>query len=112
MPVSREINRSRPRRRAPPPASTMPLSMMSADSSGGVSSSVSLTVSTMALIGSEMASRTCSEVMTVLRGRPVMRSRPRISMKVSCSSRSADPMVILQSSAMRSPMSRLKAERA
>src|SRR5690606_15285458 len=79
MPVSWCSRASRPWSSAPPPARQMPLSMMSAASSGGVLSSVTLTASTMACTGSSMASRTSSVVVTMVLGRPVMRSRPRIS---------------------------------
>jgi len=54
-------------------------SMMSAASSGGVRSSVTLTASTMADTGSSMALRISSVVVTTVFGRPVTRSRPRIS---------------------------------
>ena len=40
IPVSEEINLSRPRRRAPPPVKVIPLSIISAASSGGVLSRV------------------------------------------------------------------------
>ena len=40
IPVSEEINLSRPRRRAPPPVQVIPLSLISAASSGGVLSRV------------------------------------------------------------------------
>ena len=57
-----------------------------------------------ATLVSSMASRTSSgERITVL-GRPLMRSRPRTSALYSSSVGHAEPMVILISSAVRSPM--------
>src|ERR1019366_749273 len=82
---------SRPCSRAPPPVSTMPCSMMSAASSGGVRSKVTFTASTMAATGSSMALRISSVVVTTVFGRPVTRSRPRISAWSSSSSSQADP---------------------
>ena len=49
-----------PARSAPPPVKTMPCSMRSDESSGGVRSSVTLTASTIAWTGSSMALRICS----------------------------------------------------
>ena len=62
------------------------------------------TESTMALTCSSMASRTSSgERMTVL-GRPLISSRPRTSAFTSSRTGDAEPMAILISSAVRSPM--------
>src|SRR5690606_8170607 len=61
MPVSRDSSLSRLRSSAPPPVSTMPRSMMSAASSGGVRSRVSFTASTMAPVVSARASVISSE---------------------------------------------------
>ena len=66
-------------RSAPPPASMMPRSMMSDASSGGVLSSVDLMASTICESGSSSASRTSWDDSTTVFGRPVTRSRPRIS---------------------------------
>ena len=81
--------------------------MMSAASSGGVLSSVTFTASTMADTGSSMASRISSVEMTIVLGRPVTRSRPRISACSSSLSGQAEPSAILISSAVRSPSARL-----
>ena len=54
-----------------------------------------------------MASMTSDEVIGMVRGRPAMRSRPRTSIDSSRSSGSAVPIVILTSSAVRSPIIRL-----
>jgi hypothetical protein len=51
--------------------------MMSATSSGGVSSIVSLIVSTIWTTDGSIASRIWSAPTSTLRGRPVSRSRPR-----------------------------------
>ena len=81
--------------------------MMSAASSGGVLSRVTFTASTMAETGSSMASRISSVEVTIVLGRPVTRSRPRISAWSSSSSGQAEPRAILTSSAVRSPRARL-----
>ena len=60
--------------------STMPLSTMSAASSGGVRSRQVRTVSTIAITGSRRASRISSSVTTMVFGMPSMRSRPLTSM--------------------------------
>ncbi len=64
----------------------MPLSTMSADSSGGVRSSTTRTASTMALTGSPRASRISSELMVRVLGTPATRSRPLTSMVRTSSS--------------------------
>ena len=81
--------------------------MMSAASSGGVLSRVTLTASTMADTGSSIASRISSVEVTMVLGSPVTRSRPRISACSSCSSGQAEPSAIFTSSAVRSPSARL-----
>ena len=80
--------------------------MMSPESSGGVRSSVVLTASTIALTGSSIARRISSAVTTTVRGRPVTRSRPRISACGSSGLGNAEPIAILISSAVRSPSMR------
>ena len=80
--------------------------MMSPESSGGVRSRVVLTASTTALTGSSIARRISSAVTTTVRGRPVTRSRPRISACGSSGVGKAEPMAILISSAVRSPSMR------
>ena len=57
--------------------------MMSPASSGGVRSSVSLTAATIWLTGSSSAARISVEVSSIVFGRPVTRSRPRISVTAS-----------------------------
>src|SRR3954449_7304055 len=79
IPVSCFSRSSRPRRRAPPPVRTMPRSMTSPESSGGVLSSVVLTASTIWLTGSSIALRISSLLTTIVLGRPETRARPRIS---------------------------------
>ena len=86
---------------------TMPLSMMSLDSSGGVCSRTCRTAATSCWSGSSIASMTSDEVIGIVRGRPAIRSRPRTSIDSSRSSGSAVPIVIFTSSAVRSPIIRL-----
>jgi hypothetical protein len=62
------------------------------------------TESTMADTGSSMARRTSSGERMIVLGRPLMRSRPRTSALISSRTADADPMAILMSSAVRSPM--------
>ena len=61
---------------APPPVSTMPLSTMSAAISGGVRSSTMRTASMMVMMGSRRASRISSSLISMVLGKPAMRSRP------------------------------------
>ena len=65
MPVSAWMMFSSPMSCAPPPVMTMPRSMMSAASSGGVLSSVTFTASTIAAVGSSMASRISNVEITI-----------------------------------------------
>src|SRR2546428_2162 len=90
----------------------MPWSMTSATSSGGVSSIVSLMASTICSTDGSSASRICALVTSIDRGRPVSRSRPRKNVVTSSSSGYAEPIAILMSSAVRSPMRRLNSRRA
>ena len=103
IPVSSRNRASRPLSNAPPPVSTMPRSMMSPASSGGVLSSVARTASTIACNGSSIAWRTSALDNVTVRGRPEIMSRPRISASGSLAVGNADPRVILTSSAVRSP---------
>jgi hypothetical protein len=68
---------------------------------------VRVTVSMIALTGSWSASRISSLVITVLRGRPEIMSRPRASIDVSSPTGAADPISILIRSAVCSPIIRL-----
>src|SRR4030095_4077001 len=65
------------RRRAPPPDITMPLSMMSDDSSGGVCSRTDRTAATSCWSGCSMASITSDDGVGVGRGRAARGARPR-----------------------------------
>ena len=69
--VSWRSRSSSPWSSAPPPARTIPRSMMSAESSGGVLSSVCLIASTIWLTGSSSACRTSSEERMIVFGRPL-----------------------------------------
>ena len=78
--------------------------MISAESSGGVSSSTFFTWSTMRVTDWFMASAACAVVIVRFFGRPVSISRPRISISSLRASGNAAPMFILISSAVRSPI--------
>ena len=103
IPVSWRMRSSRPLSNAPPPVSTMPCSIRSPESSGGVWSKVVLTASTMEVTGTSMALRISSLATTMVLGRPETRSRPRISACGSSGIGNAEPINILISSAVRSP---------
>jgi hypothetical protein len=92
---------------APPPVSTIPRSTMSAESSGGVCSSAMRTASMIVATGSARDSRISSSEIVIVFGTPSTRSRPLISIVSSSSSGNAEPILILISSAVRSPISRL-----
>ena len=64
---------------APPPVNIIPLSIISAENSGGICSKTALTVSIIALTCSEMATRISSESMDRIFGIPDARSRPLAS---------------------------------
>ena len=76
-------------------------------SSGGQRSRVIRMDSKMLVSGSCNASRISSERMVNVLGRPELKSRPFTSMVNSCSSGNAEPMRILISSAVRSPIIKL-----
>ena len=80
--------------------------MTSPASSGGQVSSVVFTASTIAPTGSSIALRISSAVTTIVFGRPLTRSRPRISACGSSGLGKAEPISTLISSAVRSPSSR------
>src|SRR4029077_16755118 len=82
-PVSSRSRWSRLRSSAPPPERTIPLSMMSAESSGGVRSRAMRTASTMVATGSASASRISSSEMVSVFGTPSTRSRPLMSIRSS-----------------------------
>ena len=104
IPVLLLISLSRPFNREPPPAITMPLSLISAESSGGVLSSTECTASAMAETGSESASSISSEVTSMVFGSPEIRFLPLTS-TLSCSSLgNAVPAFIFSSSAVLSPI--------
>ncbi|CAH0318831.1 hypothetical protein SRABI80_04763 [Peribacillus frigoritolerans] len=105
--VSSLMTLSKLRSKAPPPVSTMPLSMMSAANSGGVFSKVFFTESTIAETVSLNALDISSAVISIVFGNPVNRSRPRISMFSTPSVSPAEPISILIASAVRSPIIKL-----
>src|ERR1019366_2739984 len=106
-PVSSRMRLSRFFNSAPPPVSTMPRSLMSADNSGGVRSRATrmafISVETHSLSDSRIS---LSSIVMVL-GTPSIRLRPLISMVSGLSSGEAGPISILICSAVRSPISRL-----
>lgn len=63
--------------------STIPLSIISADNSGGVFSSVPFTASIIAATVSASASLISSGVISIVLGSPVTKSRPRMLMEIS-----------------------------
>ncbi|MBP1653789.1 MAG: hypothetical protein H6Q28_345 [Bacteroidetes bacterium] len=77
---------------------------MSADSSGGVRSSVSFTASTIWETGSLRASRISTELASVVFGIPLTRSRPLTLMVISSFSGIAEPTSHLIASPVRSPI--------
>ena len=74
--VSILMRSSSPFNNAPPPVNITPLSRMSAESSGGVLSSVCLTASTIWEIFSFNASLISTELTSTVLGIPPTRSRP------------------------------------
>ena len=82
---------------------TIPRSIKSADSSGGVLSKVAFTAFTIAVTGSSRAFRISSDETTIVLGNPVEISRPRISASGSSRNGYAEPIAIFISSAVRSP---------
>ncbi|MNI72475.1 hypothetical protein D3C73_1284200 [compost metagenome] len=107
IPVSRANSLSRLRSNAPPPVNTMPRSIISAANSGGHFSRVTLTASTIAPTVSLSASEISSDVIVMVLGRPVTRSRPRISIVSTFSRASAEPTSIFNCSAVLSPIIKL-----
>ena len=86
----------------------IPVSIISAASSGGACSSVFLIASITCSNGAEIASLISSLVTVIFSGRPVSRFLPLISIVGSFSSvLNAEPIFVLTSSAVRSPISRL-----
>src|SRR5690625_3956717 len=64
---------------APPPESTIPLSIISADNSGGVFSNVTFIASTIFSTSSSRAVVISLDVIVIVLGKPVKRSHPRQS---------------------------------
>src|SRR5688500_11452752 len=83
---------------------TMPLSMMSELSSGGVCSSTFRTAVMIAWSGCSIASVISVLVRGIVRGRPAIMSRPLTSIRSGSSSGSAAPIWVLTSSAGRAPL--------
>ena len=91
----------------PPPVSTMPLSLISADSSGGVCSSATRIAFIIVATHSLNAPRISSSLMVTVRGMPSIKLRPLISIVKGLSSGKAEPIWHLICSAVRSPIKRL-----
>src|SRR4029079_6166911 len=107
MPVNWVRSAAMLRSSEPPPVITIPLSMMSLESSGGVCSSTLRTAVMIWESGASIASVTSPEVIGMVRGRPAIMSRPWTSICIGSGRASAEPMPILTSSAVRSPTMRL-----
>src|SRR6201995_5301286 len=107
LPVSSRIRLSRFLISAPPPVSTMPRSLMSAESSGGVRSKATRIALRMTATLSVNASRISESSIVIVLGTPSIRLRPLISICSGLSSGYAEPISILICSAVRSPISRL-----
>src|SRR5258706_561555 len=90
-PVSSRMRLSRFFNSAPPPVRTMPRSLMSAESSGGVRSRATRTALRMVATHSLKASRISLSSMVTVRGTPSIRLRPFTSMVSGFSSGYADP---------------------
>src|SRR5581483_6252880 len=106
-PVSSRIRLSRFFSSAPPPVKTMPRSLMSADSSGGMRSRATRMAFMIVETHSLNDSRTSLSSTVMVLGTPSIRLRPLISIVKGLSSGYADPISILICSAVRSPISRL-----
>lgn len=106
-PVFCSINASIPCSMAPPPVRTIPRSMISAASSGGVFSRTPWTVSTICQVVSRKAVRISSEVSVATFGSPVMIFLPLTSIVRRSASSLAVPILILIFSAASSPIKRL-----
>src|SRR5699024_1700393 len=89
---------------APPPERTIPLSIISADNSGGVFSNVTFIASTIFSTSSSKAVVISLDVIVIVLGKPVKRSRPRISISSISSTGLAEPITCLISSAVLSPI--------
>src|SRR5581483_5258007 len=106
-PVSSRMRLSRFFSSAPPPVSTIPRSLMSAESSGGVRSSTTRIAFIIVATHSPSHSRISLSSIVIVFGTPSIRLRPLISMVIGLSSGYAEPNSILICSAVRSPISRL-----
>jgi len=103
--VRSAMSLSKPYSRLPPPVSTMPFCAISATSSGDECSSTSSTSSTICRAGRLKASSISIDETATSFGRPVLASRPLMSIETSCGRSYTQPMVILTSSAVLRPMS-------
>ena len=97
MPMHFAISLSSPFSNPPPPVRTIPLSIISAESSGGVFSRTLLTESIIALNGSSRASLISSEFIVMVFGRPLIRSLPLNSKVCDSTSGNALPIFIFTS---------------
>ena len=82
----------------------MPRCITSSSSSDGVASSVERTARMMSMSTPDRASRTCAVDISTVFGSPVMRSRPRTTNDLSSTRGKAEPIAILMSSAVLSPI--------
>ena len=92
---------------APPPAMIIPLFIMSAESSGGVSDKTCFAACTISASTSEIASHTSLLEILILRGKPKIKSRPWISINFGSFCGNAVPTFIFISSADCVPIAKL-----
>ena len=104
MPVEFDINLSRSLSNAPPPVNTIPLSAMSAASSGGDNSNAFLIALTIPYKGSFIASNICSLLIVKVSGIPSARFLPVIDISNFSESSVAQPIVYFIFSAVESPI--------
>ena len=104
MPVEFAMSLSRSLRRAPPPVKTIPLSAISAASSGGDNSKAFLIALTMPYKGSFMASKICSLFTVKVSGIPSAKFLPVMAISFFSDSGVAQPIEYLIFSAVDSPI--------
>ena len=104
MPVEFEINLSKSLNSAPPPVKTMPLSAISAASSGGDSSKAFRIALTIPYYGSFIASKICSLFIEIVSGIPSAKFLPVIDISIFSDSAVAHPIVYFIFSAVDSPI--------
>lgn len=105
--ISSAINLARPGILAPPPAIVRPALAISDKSSGGVSSIVSEMAAIIWFKTGVIASRIWEDFSFKVVGKPVSKLRPETVISFSAIDACAAPIVIFNSSAVRSPIKML-----